>query len=228
MGLEWHGNRKDEWCAEHAAKVSHCLQADVFPLLGTRPIDRIDASELLEVLRRIEQRGALDLAGRARHICGQVFRYGIQTGRCREDVALHLWGALKTRQTRHFAAFEAREIPEFLTALERDDVRLHDRTRRAIKLSLLTFLRPGELRQGTWSEIDWEAKQWIIPAERMKMRRAHIVPLLRQALEVLKAQQDEVKCLSTPWIFPSQIRPREPMSDSTVLVALKALASGAG
>lgn len=135
----------------------------------------------MAALRKIEKRGALDIAGRVRQICGQIFRYGIQTGRCKRDPSSDLKGALKTRKTEHFAALDIKEIPAFLQTLERNDARLYNRTRRAIKLSLLTFTRPGELRQARWEEIDWDAKEWAIPAERMKMKRAHIVPLCRQS-----------------------------------------------
>lgn len=223
IALEWHENQQERWSKEHAANVLHRLETDIFPFIGKRQIDKIEVPELLEALRKIEKRGALDLAGRARQICGQVFRYGIQTGKCKQDITLHLKGALKTRKTQHFAAIDPREMPELLAAVERNDARLYCRTRRAIKLSMLTFVRPGEIRQARRSEIDWEAKQWVIPAERMKMRRPHIVPLSRQALEIFREQCEEVDRLNTEFVFPSQIRPREPMSDGTVRLALHRL-----
>lgn len=223
VAREWHNNQKGRWSENHYNNVLHRLQTDVFPYIGSDPVADLEAPHLLDMLRKIEKRGALDIAGRTRQICGQVFRYGIQTGRCQRDPSADLKGALKTRKTEHFAAIDAKEIPELLDALERNDARLFARTRRAIKLSMLTFVRPGELRKAKWDEIDFDAKQWIIPAERMKMRRAHIVPLSRQALEVLKEQREETSHLKTNLVFPSQIRPKDPMSDGTVRIALQKL-----
>lgn len=223
VALEWHENQKDRWSENHALNVLHRLETDIFPHIGAEPLADIEAPDLLDILRKIEKRGALDIAKRSRQICGQIFRYGIQTGRCKRDPSHDLRGALKSRKTKHFAALDAKEIPEFLAALERNDARLYARTRRAIKLSLMTFVRPGEIREARWEEIDFEAKEWVIPAERMKMRRAHIVPLSSQALEILKEQQEETGCLNTPWVFPSQIRLKDPMSDGTVNVAIKKL-----
>ena len=223
VALEWHENQKDRWSQDHSHNVLHRLETDIFPHIGGEPIASIEAPDLLDALRKIEKRGALDIAKRSRQICGQVFRYGIQTGRCKRDPSHDLQGALKTRKTNHFAALEAKEIPEFLAALERNDARLYCRTRRAIKLSMLTFVRPGEIRETRWEEIDFEAKEWVIPAERMKMKRAHIVPLSQQALAILKEQKEETGCLNTPWVFPSQIRPKDPMSNGTVNVAIKKL-----
>lgn len=223
VALEWHDNQKGRWSDNHANNVLHRLNTDVFPYIGSDPIADLEAPHLLDMLRKIEKRGALDIAGRTRQICGQVFRYGIQTGRCQRDPSADLKGALKTRKTEHFAAIDTKEIPELLDALERNDARLFARTRRAIKLSMLTFVRPGELRKARWEEIDFDSKQWIIPAERMKMRRAHIVPLSRQAIKILKEQKEETDHLSTTLVFPSQIRPKDPMSDGTVRIALQKL-----
>lgn len=223
VAREWHGNNKEKWSRAYPGKVMRFLEKDVFPVIGNRPIAQITAPELLECLRKVEKRGALDIAGRIRQICSQIFRYGIQTGRCEHDTAHALRGALRTRKTKHFPAIEAKELPDFIRAMERNDARLFDRTRRAIKLTMLTFCRPGEIRQAQWSEIDFDEKQWTIPAEKMKMRRDHIVPLSRQALAILKEQKEETGYLNTDWVFPSQIRPKEAMSDGTVNRAIKRL-----
>ncbi len=223
IAREWHENQKGRWSANHYQHVIQRLEADIFPYIGKRPISKIDAPILLDMLRRIEKRGALDIAGRARQICGQEFRYGIITGKCSRDPSIDLKGALKTRKTKHFDAIDSKEIPEFLQALERNDARLYARTRRAIKLSMLTFLRPGELRKARWEEIDFEEKLWTIPSERMKMKRDHIVPLSRQALLLLAEQKEETGHINTDLVFPSQIHPRKPMSDGTVNVAINKL-----
>lgn len=223
IALEWHKNQKGRWTDHHYQNVLHRMERDLFPFIGSDPIADIDAPALLHVLRKIEKRGALDIAGRARQICGQVFRYGIQTGRCSRDPSSDLKGALMTRKTEHFAAIDTKEIPELLEALERNDARLYNRTRRAIRLSMLTFVRPGELRKATWSEFDLEAREWLIPAERMKMRRAHYVPLSDQAVTILHEQKEETGHINTDLVFPSQIKPRQPMSDGTVRIALQKL-----
>lgn len=218
---EWHSNQLEKWSEDHAQNVLHRMEMDIFPYIGNRPIGDIDAPELLEVLRRVEKRNALDIARRVRGICGQVFRYGIATGRCKRDIASDLKDALRTVKTKHFAALEIKEVPGFLQALERNDARLYARTRRAIKLLMHVFVRPIELTEAKWSEFDFEAKEWHIPAERMKMRKPHIVPLSRQVIALLREQQEETGHLNTDWVFPSQIRPKDPMSNGTILVAIK-------
>ncbi len=218
---EWHEIQSETWSDRHAKNVMHKLETDIFPFIGKRPITEIDVPDLLDVLRKIEKRGALDVAARARQICGQIFRHAIQTGRCKENPAIHLQGALKTKKTEHFAAIRIEELPEFLQTLDRNEARLFARTRRAIQLSLLTFLRPGEIRKARWDDIDFESKLWTIPGELMKMGRDHIVPLSDQAIEVLKEQQIETGHFKTNWVFPSLIKPKNPISDGTVNVAIK-------
>ncbi|MAE51229.1 MAG: integrase [Micavibrio sp.] len=227
VALEWHDMNKERWSKNYAYKVLKGLELNVFPFIGHRPIKEITPPELLnECLRRIEKRGSLDIAGRTKQICGQVFRYAIQTGRCEWNAAENLQGALKTKKTEHFRTIDWKEIPDFLKALDRNEARLFERTRRAVYLSLFTFCRPKEIRMARWEDIDFESKQWTIPASLMKSDRDHIVPLSNQAIEVLQAQHEEIKLLNTPWVFPSQIRPREPMSDGTVNKAIKRLGYG--
>lgn len=226
VALEWHENQKPRWSQKHAEGVLRKLEMDIFPLIGNRPIADIEAPELLDVLRRIEKRGAIDIAHRARQISGQVFRFGIATGRCKRDHAADLKDALKTQKTTHFAALDIKEIPEFLQKLERNENRLFPRTRRAIMFLMMTFVRPSEMTNAAWSEFDFENNEWHIPAERMKMRRPHIVPLSRQVLDILREQQEETGHLNTPWVFPSNVRPRETMSNGTILVALKRMGYG--
>ncbi|MCL2469131.1 MAG: integrase arm-type DNA-binding domain-containing protein [Alphaproteobacteria bacterium] len=221
---EWHKLKKDSgWSEAHAANVMRRLEMDVFPYIGKRPLSGIDAPEILGTLRKIETRGALEIAARIRGLCGQIFRYGIQTGRCANNPIPDLAGALKTKKTAHFAALDSKEIPELLHAIERNDQRLFGGTRRAILFNLLTFVRPGELRYAKWEEFNFNEKLWTIPAERMKMRRPHLVPLSKQAITLLEEQREEYKYLKTPWVFPSPIRPKDPMSDGAVLMALKRL-----
>lgn len=226
VAIEWHGNHKERWSEGYGQKIMRCLEINLFPDIGNKPIANITPPQLLECLRKIEKRDALDIMAKCKQISGMVFRYGIQTGKCERDAAADLKGALKTRKTKHYAAFEAKDLPDFIRTLERNEARLFERTRRAIWLSLLTFQRPGEIRQAQWSEIDFEERVWRIAGQKMKMRRDHIVPLSKQAISILNAQKEETGHLKTDWVFPSQVRPKEPMSNGTVNTALKRLGFG--
>jgi integrase len=221
VAREWHEKQTGKWSAKHAINIMKKLETDIFPYIGSRPLADIDPPELLEsVLRRVEKRGALDTAARAKQISGQVFRYGIATGRCQRDPSSDLKGVLKTGKTKHYPALETKEIPVFLDVLEKNDARLFARTRRAIRLLMLTFTRTSELILATWDEFDLKNRQWEIPAERMKMGKSHIVPLSKQAVALLKEQMDETGHLPTKFVFPSQNHPRDPMSNNTILFAL--------
>lgn len=220
VALEWHEKQNGRWTTSHAARIRRRLEINVFPYIGWRSIAEIDAPELLDsVLRRMETRGALHLVRRVNQICGQVFRYGIVTGRCQRDPSADLRGALERRKAGHYAALDIKEMPEFLVVLDRDE-RLHVRTQRAIRLLMLCFTRTTELIHATWDEFDLENAVWEIPAERMKMRRPHVIPLSRQAVQILRDQKAETGHFDTNWIFPSQARPKRPMSNNTVLFAL--------
>ncbi|MBI1216810.1 MAG: DUF4102 domain-containing protein [Alphaproteobacteria bacterium] len=221
VALEWHEKQKERWTPHHAVNVMRRLNIDIFPYIGKRPISEIDPPELLEeVLRRIEKRNSLYVAGRVKQICGQIFRYGVATGKCKRDPSADLRGALKTGKTKHFPTLDIKEMPEFLAVLERNDARLFASTRRAIRLLMLMFTRTTELIHSTWQEFDFENAMWEIPAERMKMGNPHLVPLSRQAIEILKEQKEEIGHLNTPWVFPGQVHPGKPMSNNTILFAI--------
>lgn len=227
VAIEWHELNTERWSENYARKVMRGLELNVFPFIGHRPISEISPPELLsECLRKIEKRGSLDIASRTKQICGQVFRYGIQTGRCQWNAAENLQGALKTKKTEHFKAIDLKDLPAFLKALERNEARIFERTRRAVWLSLYTFCRPVEIRKARWSNINFEDKLWTIPADMMKSGRDHIVPMSEQVIELFKEQLKEVEVLNTDWVFPSQVRPRNPMSDGTVNKAIKRLGFG--
>jgi integrase len=221
VALEWHKKQKPNWSEKHATKLLRRFELDIFPAIGKRPIKDITAPELLEVLREIEKRGAYDTVTRVRQICGQIFRYGIATGKCERDIAIDLKGATTVARTGHYASLDIKELPEFLETLDRNEARLFNAPRRAIKLLMLTLVRTSELIQATWDEIDFENAVWEIPAERMKMRKAHIVPLSKQVIELLEDQKAETANLNTDWIFPGQQSFRKHMSNNTVLKALE-------
>lgn len=223
VAREWHDAQQGKWTPKHARNVMHKLETDIFPHIGNRPVADIDAPEVLLTLRKIEDRGALDMAARARGLCEQIFRYSIATGKRTDNPTCHLKGALKTRKTEHFAAIEARELPAFLSALNRNDARLFPSTRHALTMLMLTFVRTSELINATWDEFDLENSLWEIPAERMKMRRPHIVPLSRQVLDILHEQKKACMHLRTPYVFPGPYKPGKPMSNNTILKALSNL-----
>lgn len=227
IALEWHELNKSRWSENYAYKIMKGLELNVFPFIGNRPIKSITPPELLnDCLRKIEKRGSLDISGRTRQICQQIFRYAIQTGRCDNNPASNLQGALKTRKTEHFRALDIKDVPDFLKALHRNEARLFERTRRAVWLSLYTFCRPVEIRKARWCDIDLKERLWIIPAEFMKMNRDHVVPLSDQVVAILEDQRKEVETINTEWVFPSQVRPKNPMSDGTVNKAIKRLGYG--
>ena len=223
VALEWYDKRSKVWSDKHRLYVKRRMELDLFPYLAPRPVDAIDAPELLDVLRRIEKRGSLELVRKVKHVCSGVFRYGIATGVCSRDPSADLRGAFETRKTEHYPALEIDELPDFLTALERNDARLFNRTRRAIRLLMLTFVRTTELIEAKWPEFDLDNAQWVIPGERMKTRKPHVVPLSRQVLELLEKQKEETEHLNTDWVFPGQVRPRDHMSNNTILQAIWAL-----
>lgn len=219
IAREWHETNLDRWSADYGKNLLHRLEADIFPDLGHRPVAMITPPELLETIRKIETRGAHEIAHRAVQTCGQIFRYAIVTGRAERNPASDLQGALRPTKKSHYAALEAEDLPAFIEALERNDARLYQHTRLATKLLMLTFVRTSELIEAKWDEFNLEKREWIIPAERMKMRRPHIVPLSRQAMEILT----ELKTLAgnRDYILPSQINPRKHMSNNTILKALE-------
>ena len=215
---EWHKKFKLTWSKKHADTILSRLEKNIFPWLGKTPINDIKPPELLMALRRIEARGALETAHRVKIICGQVFRYAIATGRVERDPAADLKGALPPTKPKHHAAITD---PEQLGGLLRaiDDYEGSFVMRCALKLAPLLFVRPGELRKMEWEEIDLENAEWNIPVEKMKTKSPHLVPLVRQSLEILK----ELKPLtgSGRYVFPSPRTPKRPMSDNGVLSALR-------
>jgi integrase len=218
VAREWHTKFTPSWTPGHAATIVRRLELNVFPWIGARPIIHIKAPELLMVLRRIESRGALETAHRVKIICGQVFRYAVATGRAERDPSADLRGALPPVKPKHLSAItDPEKVAGLLRAI--DDYVGSFVTKCALKLAPLLFVRPGELRQMEWSEIDLDAAEWNIPAEKMKNRQPHLVPLARQSVEVLR----ELYPLTGTgrYVFPSARTPRRPMSNNAVLAALR-------
>ncbi len=220
ISREWYAKFSTTWTADHGERIFRRLERDIFPWLGSRPINEIKAPELLAVLRRIENRGAIETAHRALQNCGQVFRYAIATGRAERDISNDLRGALQPFKKRHLASItNPKEIAELLRAIKSYQGNVI--TKCALQFAPLVFVRPGELRRAEWSEINFETAEWRIPAEKMKMRVTHIVPLSLQAISILQ----EIHPLTGDgkYIFPSVKSSIRPMSENTVLGALRRL-----
>jgi integrase len=226
IAREWHARFALGWVASHGDRIIRRLEVDLFPWIGKRPIAEIKAPELLAVLRRIESRGALETAHRAMQNCGQVFRYAVATGRTERDPTSDLRGALPPPKEKHHASIiEPKRIGALLRAI--DAYEGYFVTKSALRLAPLVFVRPGELRKAQWSEIDLEKGEWRIPSERMKMREQHIVPLSRQAVEVLQdldplTNREIIARPNAPrYVFPSARTRERPMSENAVLAALR-------
>lgn len=214
---EWHEKFKGQWSEKHAEQILRRLQLDVFPYIGERPIAEIKAPELLDVLRRVESR-TLETAHRLKIACSQVFRYAVATGHADRDPVADLRGALPPVRYKHMAApTDPKQVAPLLRAM--DEYQGSFVVKCALRLAPLTFVRPGELRHAEWSEIDIDGATWEIPAERMKMKTAHIVPLSAQALAILR----ELHALTGRgrYVFPGHRSPLRPMSENAVNVALR-------
>lgn len=219
VAREWWAHWSGPKSPRHAGYVLRRLEADVFPALGGRPLASITAPQLLAMAKGIEARGAVDIAKRALQTCGQIMRYGVAHGRIERNPAADVKpaDALKARRKENYARLDAKEMPELLRKIEAYQGSAY--TRLAMKLMALTFVRTGELIGAQWAEFDLEAAQWRIPAERMKMRTPHIVPLAPQAVEVLQALQTVSG--DRALLFPGERDHEKPMSNNTILGALK-------
>lgn len=217
VAREWFAVRSSGWAASHADKIIKRLENDVFPWIGPRPVGDISAPDLLTVGRRIEARGALDTAHRALQNCGQIFRYAVATGLAERDPTADLRGALPPRRAGHFASItDPKEVGALLRAIDAFQGTLI--VQAALKLGPMLFVRPGELRKAEWSEFYFDKTEWRIPAERMKTRREHIVPLSRQAVAIL---QDLAPLTGRrQYVFPGR-DPLKPMSEAAINAALR-------
>jgi hypothetical protein len=214
IAREWHETKRNAWSAIHHENMLKRMENDLFPKVGARPIKEVTAPELLATIRQIEARGAIDVARRVLQISGQVFRFAIVTGRADRDPSGDLKGALKTVKSKNHAFLREDELPEYLAKLEAYDG--HHLTKLAMRFLLLTFVRSVELRGALWEEIDFDKKEWRIPAERMKMKTLHIVPLAKQAIALLREIQAHSG--NREHVFPNQHHPRSIMSENTLLL----------
>ncbi|HXX82850.1 MAG TPA: integrase arm-type DNA-binding domain-containing protein [Casimicrobiaceae bacterium] len=219
VAREWYGKHSRTWVASHASDVMRRLEGNLFPDIGATSIMDLAAPELLAAIRKIEHRGAYDLAHRVLQVAGQVLRYGVASGRCLHDLSKDLRRALTPRKKKSQAAVKPEELPDLLRAIDGYDTVGDLQTKLALKLLALTFVRTSELTGAQWSEFDLDRKEptWTVPGERMKMKVPHVVPLSRQVIKIL----NEARALAgdSPYVFPGRNRDA-PMSNNTMLFAL--------
>lgn len=219
VALEWHSSKLSRWSAGYASDILEAFTKDVFPFIGRKPIADIKPLELLNVLRRMEDRGATEKAKKVRQRCGEVFRYAIVTGRAEYNPAPDLTSAMAGHESNHYPFLTVDELPDFFKALA--GYSGSPLIVLAARLLILTGVRTGELRGALWSEFDLEKAVWEIPAERMKMRRPHIVPLSTQALNVV--QKIKVMTGQYPLVFPGRNDPRKTISEASINQVFKRL-----
>jgi len=213
---QWIRDRGEIWSPKYRKTIKQRAEKNLLPFLGDKPITDIKPVELLAVIRKIEARGALDIASRTLCMSGQIFRYAVATGQVERDIAQDLRGALKTHKVTNNPTLEENEIPEFFRRLA--NYNGHVLTKLALEFIFLTMVRTKELRGALWSEIDWEKKLWRVPAERMKMSKPHVTPLSERALEILQ----EIRGMrqSDKYIFPDLFHYGNIMGEHIMLCAL--------
>lgn len=216
VALEWHKKKLADWKPNHAKSILATMRQDVFPVIGRIPVDQITAPAIKEILTRIEERGALVIAAKILQRITAVFRYAIQSGLATYNPASDMKGVIKTRKAVHHPMIKPDELPVFLQTLNTADI--HTTTKLAIQFVILTAARTSEVRAATWAEIDFEKCVWSIPAERMKMKRPHTVPLSKAALAIL----NRVKILygGEGLIFPGIKDKGQPLSENTMLYGM--------
>ncbi|EPY4542118.1 tyrosine-type recombinase/integrase [Klebsiella pneumoniae] len=212
VALEWHGTKVSRWSEGYASDIIEAFNKDIFPYIGQQPVNEIKPVVLLNVLRRMESRGATEKAKKVRQRCSEVFRYAIVTGRAEYNPAADLTSAMSGHESKHYPFLTVEELPDFFKALS--GYTGSPLIVLAARLLILTGVRTGELRGAFWSEFDLEKAVWEIPAERMKMKRPHLVPLSTQALEIV--QQLKVMSGQYPLVFPGRNDPRKTMSEASI------------
>lgn len=212
VALEWHGTKVSRWSEGYASDIIEAFNKDIFPYIGQQPVNEIKPLVLLNVLRRMESRGATEKAKKVRQRCCEVFRYAIVTGRAEYNPAADLTSAMSGHESKHYPFLTVEELPDFFKALS--GYTGSPLVVLAARLLILTGVRTGEFRGAFWSEFELEKAVWKIPAERMKMKRPHLVPLSTQALEIV--QQLKVMSGQYPLVFPGRNDPRKTMSEASI------------
>lgn len=217
LAREWYAYNSPRWAPSTAAKALQYLEADILSVIGQRPLEEITRPELVALVRKVEKREAFNVAGKVRQWLSQIFRYGLAKGSVESNPAtdLDVVAAIAPR-TKNHPHVPLCEMPTLLSKL--DTSKCDVTTTMAVRLLLFTGVRPGELRNAPWSEFDLESATWTIPAERMKARRSHIVPLPTQAVEILTKLREITG--TYPLVFPGRNNRERPQSENTVNKAL--------
>ncbi len=227
IAREWHRHKVDSWQPRTSTNVLYRLEKDVFPLIGKYPIKELKAPIILDMLRQIERRGAVEMARRQAQVCGQIFRYAVATGVAEYDPVPSLRGALRPTPRGHHAAITPDELSEFLRILAKNEVHMSPPTRILTRLMLLVFVRTSELTETPWSEIDLVNEEWVIPWRRMKMGKRKINPrkvdhhvfLPRQGWALLRDLHAVTG--GGKYLFPNRNDHERPASNWGILAALK-------
>jgi integrase len=230
IAREWHAAKMSGWSADHAMRTLLRMENNVFPFIGAQHIESVTAPELLKAIRRVEARGAIETAHTIMQQCGQVFRYGIATGRCTQNPAPDLRDALKPVIVTHMAALtDPKEVGALLRSII--DYEGHPVTRAALVLSALLFQRPGNVRAAEWDEVDLEGALWTVPSAKIKRTvqgklsgRPHLIPLSTQAVAELRELQKLTG--HGRYVFPSLLTGERCMSENTVNTALRRMGYG--
>lgn len=214
---KWFKKEAGLWTKDHADKVWKSLEVDAFPFIGLMPVKDLETRDVLMVIKKIESRDALDVASRVKQRIRAVLRFAVQTGIIKYNVADGLEGVLKSRKPLHRKAIKLDELPSFLNAIE--SYHGYILTRYALQFIVHTFVRPGEIRSAEWKDIDMEKAIWRIPAEKMKMKEEHIVPLSKQALSLL----EKIKKITGGFnlVFPGSHDSKKPISENTLTYAIR-------
>ena len=221
VAREWYEQRVPNWTKEYAKLLLRRLQRNLFPWIGSKPVGKLTAADVLDCLQRIQRRGALETAHRARGTCSEVMRYAVATRRAERDPVVDLKGALPPTKPVHFASVkDPVKVGELMRAIAGYDAKA-EAVGAALRLAPYVFVRPTELRKADWSELNLDAAEWRIPPERMKMGFPHIVPLSRQAVKVLR----ELFPVTGPQglVFPSIRTGVRAISNNTINAALRKL-----
>lgn len=219
VALEWYKRKLESWAPATARKVREALEIDLIPSLGDKPISTLTTPEVVDALHAIEARSP-HMADKARQFCGAIIRYAIRTGKREEGRLLDLRGALNPLVESHFSTFSEKDLPEFMKKL--DTYTGSVQTRIAIKLLMHTFVRPSEMVGAQWAEFDLDTAEWRIPAERMKMRHPHIVPLAKQVVSLLQELHPLTEY--SPFLFPGERKPlSKSMARDTLSKALRTM-----
>ncbi len=223
VAIEWYEVKSDAWRESYATKTMQLLKKNIFPFLGKMPLNEISAKNVWETLKRIEERGAKDTTIRAKGICSQIFCYGVATSRCEHDMTAGLKGVFKKPKRKSFATItDTKLIGKLMRDIDfytKENKRTSPITQLALQLTIYTLCRSNEICRAEWAEFDFEKKLWTIPADKMKMSKAHIIPLSQQALNVL----EELRPYSeySPYLFPSERSKNGVIAGESLLKSLR-------